>query len=162
MQRVFLSSAEHDRLRTMLRKGTEKARVLGHARILLALARGDAPEQSAHHNFVSKKTISRIIGRYETGGLTRALYDLPRSGQPKKLSEKHEAFIVAKVCTDAPEGHAHWTLHALKKALIEAYADIGSVSHECIRHALITAAIKPWREKNVEDPVRVVRPDAHA
>ena len=155
MQRVSLSSEEQSRLRTMLRRGTEKARVLGRARILLTLDRGDENNRIGRDNFVSIKTIGRIAERYEEGGLDRSLYDLPRPGQPKKLNEKHESFIVAKACTDPPEGHAHWTLHALKDALVQAYAEIGSVSHERIRQTLIASAIKPWREKNV------VRANAH-
>jgi transposase len=96
------------------------------------------------------KTIPKDIRkRYCERGLEGALHDAPRPGQPKKITAEHEEFVVATACMDAPEGHNQWTLEVLRDKLIETYDDLQSVSHEWIRHMLLRAALKPWREKNV-------------
>jgi transposase len=97
----------------------------------------------------AKTTSKDIRKRYCERGLEGALHDASRPGQPKKITAEHEAFVVATVCTDAPEGHDQWTLEVLRDKLIETYDDLQSVSHEWIRHMLLRAALKPWREKNV-------------
>jgi hypothetical protein len=81
-----------------------------------------------------------------------AINDAPRPGQPKKITTKHEAFVIATACTDAPKGHNHWTLPELKRVLLKRYKTLTSVSDERIRHILIASDLKPWREKNVVYP----------
>lgn len=68
---------------------------------------------------ITKKTIQNIIERFLEGGLERALYDLPRSGQPTKFNGKHRANITALACTDDPEGHAKWSLTLLADKAVE-------------------------------------------
>jgi transposase len=68
---------------------------------------------------VTKKTIQNIKERFLEGGLDRALYDLPRSGPPTKFNGKHRAKITALACTDAPEGHAKWSLTLLADRAVE-------------------------------------------
>lgn len=154
MYTLHLSAEERAQLRTMLRKGEGKARVINRARILLALDQGTDTKCVAHDAFVSTKTVSRIRERFSEGGLTRALYDLPRSGQPTKLDMKAEA-LVALACSDAPDGRDHWTLELLRKQMIKDKR-VKSISTVALRHRLIKRKIKPWREKNV------VRSEHHA
>jgi transposase len=40
---------------------------------------------------IHRDTVRKIKKRYLEGGLERALYDNPRSGMPKKYSDKQEA-----------------------------------------------------------------------
>jgi transposase len=68
---------------------------------------------------LAKTTPKDIRKRYCERGLEGTLHDAPRPGQPKKITAEHEAFAVATACTDAPEGHDHWTLEALRDKLIE-------------------------------------------
>jgi transposase len=101
--------------------------------------------------------VGLVRKRYrKRGSIESAITDLPRPGQPKKITPKHEAFVVATACTDAPFGHNHWTLPELKKALLKRYKRLQSVSDERIRQMLLRSALKPWREKNV------VRPEPNA
>ena len=148
MPTIYLSAEDRTRLRTMLRKGDEKARVTNRARILLALDQGTSTERVAYEAFVSTKTIGRMRERFDEGGLMRALYDLPRSGQPTKLDTKAEAHLVALACSDAPEGRDHWTLELLQKHMIKDKR-VKSISTVALWHRLNKRKIKPWREKNV-------------
>jgi len=135
-------------LRIMLRKGEGKARVINRARIIYKLDQGIDDETIAADTFVSTKTVGRIRGRFAEGGLSRALYDLKRSGQPPKLNDKAEAHLVALACSDAPDGRNHWTLELLKKQMVKD-GKVKTISTVALWHRLNKRKIKPWREKNV-------------
>jgi len=52
-----------------------------------------------------------------------------------KLSDKQAAHLIAVACSDAPDGHNHWTLRLLADKVVELnYAD--SCSYETIRQLL--------------------------
>lgn len=134
----------------------QNARVVTRARILLLSHRGRPDREIRGALGCSHDMVSQVRERYRArGGAAAAIADLPRPGQPRKITPKHEAFVVATACTEAPEGHDHWTLKELKKELLSTYTKLRSVSEERIRQILLAAAIKPWREKNV------VRAEAH-
>lgn len=150
--RIALEKEEVRTLEHIITKGTSPARVITRARVLL-LANGNGPKKTnkaiAETLMLASTTPRDIRRRYCERGLEGALHDAPRPGQPKKITPEHEAFVIATACTEAPEGHDHWTLEALRDKLIETYDDIRSVSDEWIRQILIRAKLKPWREKNV-------------
>jgi transposase len=78
-------------------------------------------------NIVSA-TIHNIKTRYKNDGLDAALYDLPRPGQPLKFSGKDRAQITALACTNAPEGHARWSLTLIAEKVVE-LGYVESISH---------------------------------
>ena len=150
--RVALEQEEVRTLREIVSKGRSSAQTITRARVLL-LADENGPNKSnraiREALNLSHTTPTTIRKRFIKGRLERALYDAPRPGQPKKVTPEHETFVVAIACTEAPEGHDHWTIPELRKALLAAYTDIRSVSDERIRQILLHAALKPWRKKNV-------------
>ena len=154
---ILLSAKEIAALERVVKIGKSKAREITRARILLLSHQGKTNRAIGEALSCSHDCIHLVRKRWKDRGSTlAAIRDLPRSGQPKKITAEHEAFVVATACTDAPEGHSHWTLDALKNKLIETYDDLDSVSHERIRRMLIASALKPWREKNV------VRTETHS
>lgn len=155
MPTVFLSAEECAQLRVMLRRGEGKARVLNRARILLKLHERIAEKLIANDCLVSKKTVTRIRNRYEAGGLVRALQDLPRPGQPPKITDKIEAHLVAVACSAPPNGRARWTLELLANRLVRD-KKVKCISSVAVLKRLRKRGIKPWREKNV------VRSESHS
>ncbi len=147
----FLEASERLKLHAMHKKGTEKARVVNRARILLKLDRGNTDASIARDTFVSRKTVRRIRSRYDTGGLDRALFDLPRSGQPPIITEKVEAHLVAIACSAPPKGRTRWTLELLRQKLIDE-KQVKRISTVGILKRLRKRGIKPWVEKNVVHP----------
>jgi transposase len=145
---VTLSSEERAVLQKAVKSGTHKSRTITRARILLLSHAGKSNSQIMEAVGCSSFTVTDVRKRYKKRGVA-VISDVSRPGQPKKITAEHEAFVIATACTDAPPGHAHWTLDALKEKLVETYADLESVSHEWIRQMLIRAKLKPWREKNV-------------
>lgn len=136
-----------------LSRGTHKARTIIRARILLFSHQGKTNKEIVHALGCAPRIICDVRKRYHLHrSVDEAIHDAPRPGQPKKITADHEAFVIATACTDAPGGHDHWTLNALKEKLVTTYDDLDSVSHERIRRILIASALKPWREKNVVHP----------
>lgn len=142
------SSDERTELLSIIRKGKENARVIGRARILVKLNDNISIKTISHDVLVCEKTVKRIRARYVEGGIKRALYDLPRPGQPCKLNQKAEAHLVLLACGEPPKGRERWTLELLQKQMMKD-KKVDSISDVCILRYLTNRKIKPWVEKNV-------------
>jgi transposase len=66
---------------------------------------------------ISRATVSNIKKRYRNEGLQNSLIDKPRTGQPKKYSERHEPEIIAQACTKPPDGRKRWSLTLLTEEM---------------------------------------------
>lgn len=147
---VSLTADDIQTLERIVRSGVTNARVITRARILLYSHRGMTNQRIMDTLDCSHELIRAVRHRaQERTTITDAIHDLTRTGQPKKITPKHEAFVIATACTDAPKGHNHWTLPELKRVLLKRYTSLKSVSDERIRHILMASDLKPWREKNV-------------
>ena len=151
---IRLSGAQITKIKDITKKGEHNARVVVRARILLLSHEGVSKNEIVRRLDINRSTVQSVRKNYRES-LDRALYDAPRPGQPKKITENVEASLVAIACSKAPEGYDHWTLALLQKELI-AKKKVKSISTVAIWHHLDERGIKPWREKNV------VRPHAHA
>ena len=92
-------------------------------------------QQVAEALMVRPSTVCRVRQRFVEGGLKRALDDLPRPGQRRKLDGKQEAHLVAVACSAAPEGHTRWTLRLLADQVVKLELT-DSISRETIRQVL--------------------------
>jgi transposase len=61
--------------------------VAQRARILLACAQAQRPQQVAAKVDQHRTTIWRVCQRYRQAGLSAALYDAPRAGRPRIFSQ---------------------------------------------------------------------------
>lgn len=146
---VSLTEQERARLEVITRKGTKNVRVVKRARVLLKSSRGKTDADIAKEVETSERTVQNVRKRYaEKGGIDGALYDAPRTGQPKKLDEKADAYLIAIACSTAPEGRDHWTLELLQKRMISDGKTKG-ISLVSLWNRLKKHGIKPWLEKNV-------------
>ncbi len=143
-----LSDAEITKLQNITRKGAHNARVVVRARILLLSQRGVSKNEIARRLDVDRSRVQRVRKNFRDGGVERAIADAPRTGAPKKITEKVETHLVALACSKPPEGHDIWTLEMLQRELI-AKKKVKSISTVAIWHHLQNRGIKPWREKNV-------------
>jgi len=149
IQQINLSSEERDRLKGMFKRGRHSARELRRARILL---RADEEKRIDNSTLAaevecSRETVRTVRKRYMTEGVDAALYDKPRPGQPKKLDEKDEAFIIATACSDPPDGTDHWTLEMITTQVKVKRGK--KVRSETVRRVILKNNLKPWQEKNV-------------
>src|SRR6266849_10117770 len=138
---VTLTDTERDLLKHLIAAGTESARKLTHARILLKADQGPAgpgwtDEAIAEAVEVSQPTVARIREQYVTEGLEAALNRrAPTREYVRKLDGAQEARLIAVACGTPPEGAKRWTLRLLGDKLVELEV-VDEVSYQTVRRVL--------------------------
>ena len=120
---------------TLLRSGSTKARTQTRARVLDLLHRGQRPDDIAQTLRLSSATVFNIKRRYLEEGLDAALFDKPRSGKPPSIDGIQRAKITALACSQAPKGHARWTLRLLADQAVE-LGFVERISHTAVKGIL--------------------------
>jgi transposase len=144
---VDLSEEERACLESMLRKGKSSARMQTRARILLKANDGTLNQDIMHALDVSETMVYRARQRFVEEGLEAALRDKPRPGQKPKLDDKQRAHLIAVACSDAPDGHDHWTLRLLANKVVElGFAE--AFSHEGVRGVLKKTSSSRGKKSN--------------
>ena len=120
--RINLPNDHRQHLEKLTRIGSNKARVITRAKILL-LADQNQGEKHTRANIAqltqtSVPTVSRICNRYTNQGLTAALEEKTRPGAIPKITGEIEAKIALLACSEPPQGAARWTLSLLKNQVI--------------------------------------------
>jgi hypothetical protein len=139
--RVTLTAEERATLTALVEKGKAAARTLTHARILLKADQSEGgpawkDEAIVEALDVSLSTVSRVRQLFVEAGVAAALRRRPASKpRGRKLDGVQEAHLIALACSEAPEGHARWTLRLLADRMVQlAYVD--TLSHETVRQTL--------------------------
>ncbi len=139
---VDLSEQERDYLINMLSSGTEKARKLTRARILLKADQAWLDKDISTALDVGCATVARIRKKYFEKGLEYALNRRPSRRQyERKIDGQTEAHLIALSCGAAPKGYAAWTLRLLADRLVKLeQVDLDTISHETVRQVLKKSA----------------------
>jgi transposase len=132
---IKLSDEDRENLLQMTHKGTLNARKFKRAMILLKADEGFSDPQIMDAIDVSRPCVERIRKRFVADGMERALNEDPRPGQKRKLDGRAEATLIATACSEAPDGHAHWTLRLLAGKLVQLQV-VDAISHETVRRTL--------------------------
>jgi|SRR5579872_867501 len=139
--RVSLTTEEREQLSDLVSKGKAAARAITHARILLKTDEAeDGPawtdDAVCAALDVGLCTVMRVRERFVEEGLESALRPRPSSFvQPRKLDGHLEAQLITLACSEAPEGHARWTLRLLADRFVQ-LGHVEQVSHETVRQTL--------------------------
>lgn len=144
---VQLTDDDRELLHDIAHRGTNSARKVIRARVLLKADDGWTVTRIAEALDVSPGTVCRINKRFVEQGLEHAVEERERSGRPPKLDERDEAHLIALACSPAPDGHDHWTLRALASKAVE-LGMVDSISHEGIRKRLKKTNSSRGRRRN--------------
>jgi putative transposase len=134
-QFIQLSDAERRSLKTLFRTGRGANRLHTRARILHLLDREVPPPEIALTLSCGIATVYNVKRRYLAEGLEAALSDKPRSGAPRRIDGAARAKITALACSEAPDGHARWTLRLLANRAVE-LGFCESISHNAVKEIL--------------------------
>jgi len=132
---VKLTEEERDELLNLTKKGKNSSRVFKRSQILLLADEGYQDQEIADILKVGESTIHRTRQRYVEQGVGLALGERPRPGRPGKLSPQAEALLIAKACSDPPEGRNCWTMQLLANSLVTLDV-VESISDETVRMTL--------------------------
>jgi len=133
--RVKLKPKERKLLKRLISKGTEKARKITRARILLLADEGKTDTKIIEALKIARNTIRAVRSRYVQEGMEAAINEQPRSGAPKKFTGRQRAKITAIACSEPPEGRNRWTLRLIADKVVELkIAD--DISHQTVKRVL--------------------------
>ena len=129
---IELTTEERGQLNRLVRGGKHSARIITRARILIKIDEGWKVPQIAAALDVSEGTVYSVKRRYAAEGLGGVVRDRVQANRFRKLDQKGEAHLIALACSDAPEGHDHWTLQLLADRMVE-LGVVESLSYETVR-----------------------------
>ena len=137
---VRLTTEERSQLNRRTVQGRIKVRQYKRIQILLLADEnhangGKSDKEIAGQVGVSLATIERTRRRYVEQGLEAALHEQPRSGRPTTISGEARARITVLACSEAPEGHARWTLRLLADKSVE-LGFVEQISHQAVKQIL--------------------------
>jgi len=143
---VELTEAEREGLQAFVNSGSNLARKVKRAQVLLAADEGYRDEDISALVGVGTSTVYRANKRFVEQPFEVVLDDDPRPGGSRKLTGKEEALLVATACSKPPAGRARWTMQLLANAFVS-MTEHPSLSGETVRRRLAEKAIKPWQKK---------------
>ena len=149
--KVELTQSERSALIETSGRGKPLARTVKRALALLKADEGVSDREAAAAVSISAATVARVRKRFVEEGLEAAINDRPRPGRGRKLNGRQEAHLVAITCSNAPEGHAHWTLQLLADQVV-AMEFAGSISLETVRQILKKTNSNHGRRKSGASP----------
>lgn len=129
---VDLSEEEREHLLKLIRTGKPSARKVYRARILLLADEGKLDREIQEALHTSRSTVERTRKRFVEGNLEYAPTEKKRSGAPRKLDGKQEAYLVALACSPPPAGRVRWMLQLLSDKLVELKV-VDAISTETVR-----------------------------
>jgi transposase len=138
--RVFLNGKKRSDLRRLVNTGTEKARKITRARILLLADESPSGPCKKDKEImealgVCARTVAVTRQRFAEGDIEGALNEKPRSGRPREFTGREEAKLTLIACSEPPEGRDRWSVRLLADKLVEMEV-VDSISRESVRKYL--------------------------
>lgn len=132
---VDLTPKQRKHLQKIVRVGSNKAKVIARAHILLKSDEGKTDKEIADWLYIDEETVRRTRQRFWNEGMEIALNGNPYPTPEPTLTDEQEAYLVALACSDPPEGYAQWTIELLTEKMI-AEGVVLSISREKVRLTL--------------------------
>ncbi len=146
--RVTLTDEERANLTAIVNKGKGVARRITRSRILLLADenREDGGWKDAdivQALGVHQRTVERVREKCVLLGIEAALnHTRPQKKREKILDGAAEARLVQLACSEAPDGHEHWSIRMLADKLIELEI-VETISRETVRTTLKKMNLSP-------------------
>ena len=139
---VDLTPKQRKHLEKTVCVGSNKAKVITRAHILLKSDEGKTDKEIATLLYIGEETVRRTRQRFWHDGMEMALNGNPYPPPEPKLTDEQEAYLVALACSDPPEGYAQWTIELLTEKMI-AEGIVMSISREKVRLTLKKTTSSP-------------------
>src|SRR5712691_8442581 len=114
-QPLILTEEERDRLQSLAHRARSQSLLARRARVVLACGDGLANQSVARKVRVSLGMVGKWRARFLRARL-EGLYDEPRPGAPRTVSDDQVEQIVIQTLESTPRGKTHWSTRGLAKA----------------------------------------------
>jgi transposase len=112
---LVLNEEDKGKLHLLARRPKTDQRTALRARIVLECAAGRSNQAVAARLGVTSQTVGTWRERFRTGGLG-ALGDLPRSGQPRKITDAKVEEVITRTLEKRPRNATHWSTRTMAAA----------------------------------------------
>jgi transposase len=146
---IVLSAEEREQLQALCRRAKAPQAEALRARVILACADGLNNSQVTQKTGLCPHTVGRLRKRFYQTRL-RGIFDLPRSGAPRQISDEKIAEVIRLTLESKPEQATHWSTRSM--------ADRSGLSNESIHRIWHTFGLQPHRTETFQlstDPLFV-------
>src|SRR5437773_7033624 len=112
---LILTEEEHDRLQSLAHRARSQPLLARRARVVLACAQGLANQSVAKKLRCSLGMVGKWRSRFLKTRL-EGLYDEPRPGAPRKITDAQVEQIVVRTLESTPRAQTHWSTRGLAQA----------------------------------------------
>lgn len=148
-QRVILRRGEREELDRLAARKRSARSVAFRARIILQCAQGVSDSEVCRTLRVSNPTVGHWRKRFNERRVA-GLFDEPRPGAPRRISDKTIEELITKTLESSPEGATHWSTREMAKRL--------GVSAMAVSRIWRAFGLQPHRNESFElsaDPLLV-------
>ncbi len=114
-QPLILTEEEHDRLQSLTHRARSQSLLARRARVVLVCAEGLDNKAVAKRLRCSTGMVGKWRSRFLQARL-EGLYDEPRPGAPRKVTDAQVEQVVIQTLESTPRGETHWSTRGLAKA----------------------------------------------
>jgi transposase len=112
---LILTDEERRRLDSLAHRSRTAPHLARRARIVLACAEGQDNKVVAKRLRMSQTTVCKWRGRFVRGRLD-GLYDEPRPGTPRQISDDQIEQVIVRTLEETPRGATQWSSRGMAKA----------------------------------------------
>ena len=112
---LILSEEERERLQSLAHRARSQSLLARRARVVLASADGLDNKSVARKLRVSLGMVGKWRSRFLESRL-EGLYDEPRPGAPRKVSDSQVEEVIIQTLESTPRGETHWSTRGIAKA----------------------------------------------
>jgi transposase len=113
---IVLSAEERQRLEELARRSKTSNAVARRARIVLAAADGFGNHEIAGRLSVGNSTVVKWRTRFVRLRMN-GIFDEPRVGAPRKISDSKVEEVVTKTLEETPRGETHWSRRSMARVV---------------------------------------------
>lgn len=136
---LVLSDLEREELERLVRRARVNRSVSFRAKLVLVCAEGVTSTEVARRCRTSNQTVCLWRKRFVERRLD-GLYDEPRAGGPRKITDSEIEAIVVKTLETTPKGRTHWSTRKM--------AEHAGISHTMVGHIWRTFGLQPHRTQS--------------
>jgi transposase len=152
-QPLIITEEERERLESLAHRARSQALLARRARVVLACAEGLENQIVARKLRCSVGMVGKWRARFLKGGLA-ALYDEPRPGTPRTVSDAQVEQVVIQTLESTPRGETHWSTRGLARATGLSRMTISRIWHAFGLQPHRTDAFKLSPDPQLIDKVR--------
>ncbi len=152
---LILTSAERRDLIRLTKRARINRALAFRARLVLACADMASNTAVAHRHRTSNATVGKWRTRFITGRLD-ALYDEPRVGAPRTISDDAVEAVVVKTLETLPQGETHWSTRTMAVKAGMSHAMIGRIWRTFGLKPHISRSFKMSPDPQLVDKIRDV------